>query len=109
MKKYYFLVKCIGMWGAIFYLLLLTLHFAAPLLGWTQMERLFLSVLKFLFLPFLLLGVAELFLWFRLRFKGERPVEPQYIQSSYKLTAAASIAIMITGLLIGWLRIRAEI
>ena len=109
MKKYYSLIKCINLWLAVFHFLLFMLHFASPLFGWTQMEQLSFSMISYFLPPFLLLGLAELFLWFRFRLKGAPPAEPQYVQSSRKLTSTVLIAIAIADLLIFWFRIRADI
>ena len=60
MKKLYYKLLCLGNWGLSLYLLLISFHSAAPLLGASALEHILSSISWYLLILLILLGVPAL-------------------------------------------------
>lgn len=109
MKKLYYKLLCLGNWGLSLYLLLISFHSAAPLLGVSALEHILSSISWYLLILLILLGVPALYCWYKLRSSRSDDIPPEYVKRSQQLLKIVIILALVSAFAIFLLRIKAGI
>ena len=109
MKKLYYKLLCLGNWGLSLYLLLISFHSAAPLLGASALEHILSPISWYLLILLILLGVPALYCWYKLRSSRSDDIPPEYVKRSQQLLKIVIILALVSAFAIFLLRIKAGI